>query len=129
MFNGNVSNESQFRLIGFIQKAGPQRGCYATHKQKRLAQVKARGVESDHTSGWMRKKSQKQSKFSGVRELNPTRVESPSSIQTILSASELHRIMRFDKAQRSWALPPIGNSPALRAAQVSPCPEGYIHLL
>jgi len=28
-------------------------------------------------------------------------------------------------AQRgSWALPPIGNSPALCAAQVAPCPEG-----
>ncbi len=29
-------------------------------------------------------------------------------------------------AQRgSWALPPIGNSPAKCLAQVSPCPEGY----
>ena len=24
----------------------------------------------------------------------------------------------------SWAVPPIGNSPALRAAQAAPCPEG-----
>jgi hypothetical protein len=30
-------------------------------------------------------------------------------------------------AQRgSWALPPIGNSPAVLTLQVSPCPEGYL---
>jgi hypothetical protein len=48
----------------------------------------------------------------------------PSSIQTILSASEFHRVMCQAKLKHSRALPPIGNSlHDIRTA--SPSPEGY----
>ena len=49
-------------------------------------------------------------------------IKNPSSIQTILSASGFHRVMRLSK--RSRALPPIGNS-LHYVLTVSPCPEGH----
>jgi len=76
--------------------------------QKRLEQIVQGMSENGPQGGCEYQKAPKYFKHFGAEIKNTRRNPCgclSSFIQTILSASELHRIMPFG----SWALPPVGN--------------------
>jgi hypothetical protein len=127
----------------------PQLNCgeNGIRKQERLAE-KIYGARNQAEIRAIQKKSRKQCVFSGLN-WNQTRASlHPSFIQTITVGSGVAPDHAFasnstpalaggarelSDSISSWAVPPIGNSPAhdfemlrhFKIVRVSPCPEGF----